>query len=483
MRPARSLWLAALGIAAFVALCFLLQTLTTVRSSDLALHYSLVDYFTRCWSLPPQVVNPMMAGYSPISHMVAGGIGRVVGSGFLGMHFASLGFVFLIYVFLFLGLERQSLLSTLVSYALLFFAIAALHYSFALHGYEIIYTYFFAQVAGDAAFLALLWVLSGRDRSANELVLLPLLVFAMGWLYPLAQAKLAIGILALWLFELVRVWLATKTVDWRIVRSILILGALFAAAILLHPEFSHFRWIAKNNGATRQTLSLAAIGGLAALLFLASLALAALALARKIGLTRPVFIATVGVATVSAYLAQAVLYFGFGEASEYAVRKHAYAITTLLAVAAIALLVEGAERLIPRLRGARLPAFLAGGSAAIAAAFLVTLILISHYAEDRTEFLAYQREVRGEPLLKGQTLSLNRAHPGEFNLAITVVDLDLPGGLYPFIPLVLGRSQPSGTPTVFPRFALVSRTSSVSPGCKLAEPVLAHAAVTAYGCK
>ena len=357
MRLARSLWLAALGAAAIVALCFLLQNWMTVRSSDLALHYILVDYFTHSWSLPPQVVNPTMAGYSPISHMVGGAVGRLVGSGFLGMHFASLAFVFLIYVFLFLGLERPALLPTIASYAALFLVIALLRNTFAQHGYELIYTYFYAQLAGEAAFLAVLWVLSGRERDRSELLLLPLLVFAMGWVFPLSQVKLAIGILVLWFLDLMRVWLSTRVFDWRRLGPVLVMGGFFAAAILLHPVFDHFHSMSSNNGATRQTFSLVTIGGLAGLLCAASLVLAGLALARKLGLTRPLFIATAGLATVAAFFVQAILYFGLGEASEYAVRKHTYAITTLLAVAVIALAAEIAQRTLPFVGGFVFPRF------------------------------------------------------------------------------------------------------------------------------
>ena len=94
---------------------------------------------------------------------------------------------------------------------------------------------------------------------------------------------------------------------------------------------------------------------------------------------------------------------------------------------------------------------------AIAGAFLVTLLLISHYAEDRTEFLAYQREVRSQPLLRRQTISLNRDHPGEFNLAISLVDLDLPGELYPLVPIILTWRELKEPIRALPRFALISR--------------------------
>jgi hypothetical protein len=47
--------------------------------------------------------------------MVGSAIGRVVDSPFLGMSIASLAFIFFIYVFVFLGLERKTLVATLAS--------------------------------------------------------------------------------------------------------------------------------------------------------------------------------------------------------------------------------------------------------------------------------------------------------------------------------------------------------------------------------
>src|SRR5262249_36155206 len=131
MTPAhlRPLGITVLSLAAIVALGCLLGTSLAGRSSDLAWHYILVDYFTTSWALPPQVV-PDMAGYAPIAHMIGGAIGRLTGSGFDGMHIASLAFIFLIYLFVFLGLERNNLLPTLASFLLLFLAIAALHSTF-----------------------------------------------------------------------------------------------------------------------------------------------------------------------------------------------------------------------------------------------------------------------------------------------------------------------------------------------------------------
>jgi hypothetical protein len=120
---------------------------------------------------------------------------------------------------------------------------------------------------------------------------------------------------------------------------------------------------------------------------------------------------------------------------------------------------------------------------AIAGGFLVTLLVISHYAEDRTEFLAYQREVRSQPLLRRQTISLNRDHPGEFNLAISMVDLDLPGELYPLVPIILTWRELKEPIRALPRFALISRQAQVPPACARSDLALVHAKVVDYGCE
>ena len=104
----------------------------------------------------------------------------------MGMSIASLIFIFLIYVFVFLGLERKALVATLASYAGLFLAIAALHSTFALHGYEIVGNFFY-RPGGGRGRLPRFALSSRADASARaaELLLVPLLVLLLGWLYPI----------------------------------------------------------------------------------------------------------------------------------------------------------------------------------------------------------------------------------------------------------------------------------------------------------
>ncbi len=478
----RALWLACLGLLLIAALALLLGKWMAGRSVDVAGHYVAVNYFSHYWDTPPQVDSPP-GGYISIAYMVGSAIGRVVDSPFLGMSIASLAFIFFIYVFVFLGLERKTLVATLASYAGLFLAIAALHSTFALYGYEIVGNFFYPHAAGEAAFLASLFVLSGRKRTSAELLLVPLLVFLLGWLYLIAQIKVAIGALVLWSVRLLQEWLATRRIDRRILGSLIVLGVLCSAAIYFHPEFATYRKIAQHNGATNQAVGLITIAAFAGALLVASLVLFGLALTRKLGLARPLFIATAGLATVVIYAGQSLLYFGFGMASEYAVRKHAYALTTLLAAALIALAVEALERALPRLPHYRLPSLIGGGPAAMIAAFLTVFILISHYAEDRTPFLAYQRELGQTPILHGQAISLNRDYPPEFNLAASFVELKLPPELGPFVMVILRRRELDGSVTKFPRFAIVSRNDEVPARCVSHEVALTTATVVDYGCK
>jgi hypothetical protein len=479
----RALWLACLGLLLIAAIALLLGKWMAGRSVDVASHYSLIDYFSRSWHLPPQVPS-RMAEYPPLAHILGGAIGRLVDSPFLGMSIASLTFIFFIYIFVFLGLERRTLAATLASYAGLFLAIAALHSTFALYGYELVSNYFYAQAAGEAAFLASLFVLSGRERTSAELLLVPLLVLLLGWLYPIAQIKVAIGALVLLLVKLVQDWLATRRIDGRLLGSLAVLTVALFAAIYFHPEFAYFRKIAatEQHGGISQAIGLITIAVVAASLLVASLVLLAIAIIRQLGLTRPFFIATAGLATVVAYTGQS-LYFVFGTTSEYSVRKHAFALMTLLAAALIALAVEALERALPRLPHYRLPSLIGGGPAAMIAAFLTVFILISHYAEDRTPFLAYERELRQTPILHRQTISLNRDYPPEFNLAASIVDLKLPSELGPFFMVILRRRELDGSVTKFPRFVIVSRNDDVPARCINHEVALTTATVVDYGCK
>ncbi len=306
------------------------------RSVDVASHYVMVDYFSRSWHLPPAVDNPQ-AGYAPLAYMLGGAIGRLVDQPFLGMSIASLIFIFFIYVFVFLGLERKSLGATLMSYAGLFLAIAALHSTFALYGYEIVGNFFYPQAAGEAPFSPRSSCSADASATTPRSYSCPCSCCCSAGSIPSARSNSRIGALLLWAVKLGQDWYATRRIDPRMLGAFAALAVLLFAAIYLHPEFAYFRKLAEHNGATNQAIGLTTIAILAAALLAASLGLLALAVTRRLGLTRPLFIATAGLATVAAYSGQALLYFGFGMASEYAVRKHAYALMTLLAACLIAL--------------------------------------------------------------------------------------------------------------------------------------------------
>jgi hypothetical protein len=107
---------------------------------------------------------------------------------------------------------------------------------------------------------------------------------------------------------------------------------------------------------------------------------------------------------------------------------------------------------------------------------------MSHYAEDRTPFLAYQRELRANATLHGQTISLDRDYPPEFNLAASIVDLRLPHELEGFTMVILRRAELDRAVTKFPRFVIVSPRETVPAGCLSRETSLRSATVVDYGC-
>jgi hypothetical protein len=117
------------------------------------------------------------------------------------------------------------------------------------------------------------------------------------------------------------------------------------------------------------------------------------------------------------------------------------------------------------------------------AAFLAVFILISHYAEDRAPFLAYEQELRAAPALQGQTISLNRDFTSEFNFAASIGDLHLPGELMAFAVVTLRGGTLEHPVTKLPRYAIMSRAESVPAHCVSAAAALATAIVVDYGCK
>jgi hypothetical protein len=355
-------------------------------------------------------------------------------------------------------------------------AVFLLRYSWSIYGFEIVGNFFFAQAGGAAAFLVCLWVAAGLKRRLHEVWLFPVIGFLIGWIYPLAQIDWSAGCLVLWIIHIFRLRIR-KTLVFEHVLAFCFLAFFLLISILIHPEFYYMIKISFNNGGFNPT-----IGSLSTLrmydIILACVGLVLLVQAIYSYRRSSVFLAAAALATaLCSSLQDIALSLGLG--SEYAVRKHTFAIVTILIFAVIGLMIE-----IFRHRSTRIafrPSLPTSFWPLIASAFSVFSIIsiLSVYAYDRSSFLALQSEVRQRTSLRGQTVALNEDLQPEFNYILSLVDFRLPMALAVAQNLSIATNY-TGKP---PEYALVSRMSSFPKECDITTEALSLSRLVLFNCQ
>jgi hypothetical protein len=186
---------------------------------------------------------------------------------------------------------------------------------------------------------------------------------------------------------------------------------------------------------------------------------------RRSSLIRPSFLIVAGITTaIVAALQDAAFAMGYG--SEYAVRKHTFAIIGLLAAILISLLGETLARSIATLRKSTTRSTLGSSTmiSSTAAAIAVYELAFPH-SSDISAFLNYQAEIRAKPSLSGIAISKNADFANWQNYVVSLVDLSNP------IDLAVQRNLEIDIPYSgpLPMFELVSRQKVVPAEC--VEPV------------
>lgn len=417
-------------LIAGLAVALRMKTVVYAHSTDLALHYQLADSISRSW-VWPTLTKPLataMSAYPPLAHYLGAMAGLPFHSALVGVQLVAAMSVFGCYLILIRCLTSGGRLGDLVALAAAAVGVLAARTQSAAEGFEIFYSFFYAQIVGQVVFLGfVVWLSTTPRRWPVRLSASAVAVFVCGWLYLLTSVEIALSYMSLEAFLLARQWLRTRNLEVRRLTP-LAAGAVFLPLlVLIHPEFRWMMTISGNNGA----LTLGALDGmvpaLSIVLLLLGAALGVLAPETsrwRAGLL-PLAAAACGCATAA--LLQQAAWSGLHMGSEYAVKKYSYGVVTLLifcTAAGIGAVIDGRKdrRAWPPTVALAPPIL-----AALATIFLPTA------APDRLDkfsaYQAYMRHVlasgRAPKVAKGLIVSNHSGFGWSLNFAATLVDLDM----------------------------------------------------------
>jgi hypothetical protein len=426
---------AASSLFSWIVLGFLWRNKIGTVSVDVGWHYVLVDFFYTRWGSFQDLasIHPTMAQYPPVSHIVAAGIGWLVGSPFSGMTCAAILFVCTIYACLFEGIKGRDRYSTTRRFGILTVIVFALGWLHIVYGQEVAKSFFLPQAAGQCIVLVTILCLSNCKRSRRECVTVPALIFASGWLYQFAQIQILSCTEALWLFTIVKAWRSDRRSSLNLVAHAAILGVLGCAAILFHPEFAPMLRISTNNGdIVFARYPLIVIPILAIILMMLSLGIANEKF--KADLRYPLFLPAVGLGVSLAALVNYAAWILLDIGSPYAVRKHGFSLVTFIVVIWTVHLAQAISRQYGHHRletflHRRLPELV---ETALAVALCVWLNL-APTMKDITAFKSYQDAVRLDGRSNkypfGTVVSQNEKLDSHQNFFVTLVDLRVPDAM------------------------------------------------------
>ena len=142
-------------------------------SSDAGQHYAIIrilmdlDGWLKLSSIPANL-GPSLAHYPPVSHWLAANVGRVAGSGFIGMTAVASAAVGLFYLAMFVLSQRLNSRAPLIACAI---TIAYALLRGPVFGRQIVNNYFFAQAVGSTLTIWTLLVVLNKFHKWKGIVL------------------------------------------------------------------------------------------------------------------------------------------------------------------------------------------------------------------------------------------------------------------------------------------------------------------------
>ena len=327
------------AVCGFVVLHYV-DSVWTV-SIDLAHHYALVARLSQHWNLPSNDDPSLeeMNVYPRYSHRLAAIVGNLVGSTFKGMQvvgFISLAAVWSGLAILLLSLPRGTLLWCFLILAL-FLQANRLFIHLELFGTELVGNYFFPQVVAQGAAILLIALVLWLERAKIPPVVGYLLLASSVPLLQQFHLLPALEVLAtLALLVVVNALVSRNDKPWMALSFGLFCVAASAVLTVINSTFRAMLGISENPGLLMLNYTPTVLSLTIECLLVA--ALSAFLIRRWVvwepgSARRSVlalkYVGALGLATAGLCLLQ-VLLLKFGYGSEYACKKYAFGLNTLL---------------------------------------------------------------------------------------------------------------------------------------------------------
>jgi hypothetical protein len=290
-------------------------------SSDAGQHYALVRALMDLdgWGSPPSAPNlGPLPFYPPMSHWLAAEVGKLFGSGLMGMTVVTSASVGLFYLAMFVLSSRINWRAPIIA-CLITIGYALLRGP--VFGRMVVNNYFYAQAVGSTFAVLVLLVALIKFHKWNGLII-DLMVLIAGQILVATHLMPAAQLLACYCaILLVQAWTRSS---WQIVGRLALFSGLSLVLVFRSPFASTVYLIAQAEGGAHINL----FGNrLAQIVLLAAGSVAAI---RLILLTRRqedagMFLGCMGLATCGLAAVQIVLFWlGFG--SNYAIAKHMFVV-------------------------------------------------------------------------------------------------------------------------------------------------------------
>ena len=407
----------------------LLKNLFYSVSSDIALHYGLAHYIAQTWRWPYGAgFATNMDTYPPLAHYLAAIVGTPFHSALIGMNIVAVASVFGCYLLLARAVAVGAIEGAAAALGVATLGLIAARSQFAVEGFEVWLNFFFAQLAGEFAFLLFVcWMCSTRFDWKVRLGAAVLSAYFGCWLYLMASVLIALAYLVFETFLLARRVFREKAFSppWAV--PLLAGAVILPPTVYFNPKYKLMVGISGNNGALdlRQLAHL--VPEFAAVLLIVSIGLGVWARDNERWRKGTLFLATAGGATAAAALLQTFANLVLHVGSDYAIRKYGYGVITLLIFSLGALLATFIDSKVPR-RSWRAVGLLGAPIFAL----VVTALLPDTKPAHLDKLAKYQKYMERTMAAKttprdafGFTVSRNRDFGWHLNHAVSMVDLGM----------------------------------------------------------
>jgi hypothetical protein len=399
------------------------------ESLDVGNHYAVTEYISRYGAWPPtrSPVRPW-DDYPLLAHTMAAFAGRAIGSNLRALLALSVLSTCAIYAVLGWGTRRFGLSGWIFSLSagglMMLFS-----YLNIFWGSEVITNFFYAQIVGEAGYLAFLLLISNlRDWSVKAVVGCAG-TYVLVHVYTLSAVHLALSCPLLWAVHFLQSWQINRRLPFRE----LAFGALLLSIlIILVAANDTFSSMVANAGHGAR-IDVLGNGGFVGIVFANLLLLAALAfmsINNKSGLMNPDFVLAALGGVTGAALIQWLTREVFGYGAPYALSKHTFALGSMFVVAAATVALDMFFALSRSRHAARNINF---GGSVLAPALFMTLALLSLWwgrpRIDLTTVEAFDNDARklaaGEigKTVVGQTVAFHSRFSEGINFAVALADL------------------------------------------------------------